>query len=913
MGNIWFILRRDLKRLIRVPAAWVTLFGLVVIPCLYAWFNIAGFWNPYENTQHIKVAVANEDTGADSALLGKLDLGQQLVDKLKENHQLGWTFLNKSEAMQCVESGDCYAAIVIPKDFSQDMASVITDSQNRPQLDYYVNEKVNAVAPKITDVGATTVDRQVNSTFVSTASSVISDIVNKANISIDEQSNATVDKTRAQLTKTKNNLEKTQTLIDDLQKTLKDTKTKTQDAKDALAQVDSAAKSAGTGLNQASDLLTQTQQNFNTFLANSSKQFDQGSALYLKASNQMQTDATNIANGVLAANGATAGALNELKSINQTNAQILSDLQAVDISDLSPTLNQQYQALISQLKTNNEQTSAAITTATNLNDATQKTAQSSLDTITQFGNTSNTTLGAITDARNTITTGALPKLNAGLSSLASTSGALGASASSQTQLVAQTNIVLDQLAGLCDSASSTLDSTSDLLDTFVSKLDQVGTDLGTLASANILQDLLGSDGTLDATRIANFMLSPTVLDTHTLYPINSYGSGMAPLFTSLALWVGAFMLMVLMRLEVDDEGLEGRNVTMNQTYIARFLLLAILAILQGLTCSIGDLIIGVQSANRFVFILTAIFASLTYLSIAYALSTTFMHVGKALVVVLVMVQIPGASGLYPIEMMPRFYRILYPFFPFTYTIDAFREAIAGFYDHRWIKMVLMLLVFVIASFFLGLVIRPLMSNLNHLFAREIHESDMIVGEQVYTPTHRFNLMQVLQALTNQGGYRKQIESKAQRFAKLYPRLMRGALIAGIIVPIILAVTFSLTDGTKLVALATWIAWILIIIAYLMVVEYIRDSLHRQLELTSLNEQSLRSMLFTSSSAGRTGWRSKLMNAVQSSAGSAEADDELSEEEADHIDDLADTLDIHPDDVHRHIALHHGRHNSRSQS
>ena len=192
MRNIWFILKRDLKRLVRVPTAWVIIFGLTFIPALYAWFNIAGFWDPYGNTSGIRVAVANEDKGADSSLLGKMNLGDQIVGTLKKNHQLGWQFMSKAEAMECVESAHCYAAIVIPGDFSEAMANVLTSSGTRPQLDYYVNEKANAVAPKITGVGATTVDRQVNSTFVSTASSVISGIVNTTNTSISSQADSSV-------------------------------------------------------------------------------------------------------------------------------------------------------------------------------------------------------------------------------------------------------------------------------------------------------------------------------------------------------------------------------------------------------------------------------------------------------------------------------------------------------------------------------------------------------------------------------------------------------------------------------------------------------------------------------------------------------------------------------------------------
>ena len=131
MRNVLQILRRDLKRLVTVPAAWVIMIGITIIPPLYAWFNIYGFWNPYGNTQGIKVAVANVDKGTDNALLGKMNLGDQIEDTLKDNDQLGWEFMGKAEAMEAVQSGDCYAAIIIPSDFSEDLANVVTGSKNR--------------------------------------------------------------------------------------------------------------------------------------------------------------------------------------------------------------------------------------------------------------------------------------------------------------------------------------------------------------------------------------------------------------------------------------------------------------------------------------------------------------------------------------------------------------------------------------------------------------------------------------------------------------------------------------------------------------------------------------------------------------------------------------------------------------
>lgn len=156
MGNILKVLKRDFARLFTVPAAWVIMFGMVFIPPLYSWYNIVGFWDPYGNTNGITVAVANNDTGTDNALIGKQNLGGQIVNQLKDNDQLGWTFVTEAEAMSQVESGKAYAAIVIPKDFSNDLAGVVTGGKDKPTLQYYVNEKASAIAPKVTDVGAST-------------------------------------------------------------------------------------------------------------------------------------------------------------------------------------------------------------------------------------------------------------------------------------------------------------------------------------------------------------------------------------------------------------------------------------------------------------------------------------------------------------------------------------------------------------------------------------------------------------------------------------------------------------------------------------------------------------------------------------------------------------------------------------
>ena len=840
MGNVLAILKRDLIRMLKVPAAWVIAAGLTFIPPLYAWFNIVGFWNPYGNTQGIQVVVANNDKGTDNALIGKQNLGSQIVTQLKANHQLGWSFAEGSEAMNRVESGKAYAAIIIPKDFSDRMAGVVTGG-DRPQLEYYVNEKASAIAPKITDVGASTVDTQVNGTFVSTVSEVLAQAVNKATDKAGTTAGTIQTKTLASLDTAHRDVVNTRGNISELTDTLKQTPAKTQQAREALNDVQRLATDASNGMTSTSQLIGATQSTLNTFVANTSGTLDTGTSMLSQASQQATDGVTQVAGGLTVANGAVGDAVTTLTQVNQSNKQVIDKLKS--LADQLPGDNAATQALddaIAKLEKQNATTAETLKDAKTLNDDTAKTVTSVSGLATDFNKATQTTLTTTTNARKTLTSGALPQLNSGLSTLAGTTGTLAGGLTSQGALVSQTTLVLDQLDRAAADTVTALGDTDKALAGMETKLDTVATDIRALDTSSMLGDLFGSDGKLDTKRIAEFMLSPTVINKQALYPVNAYGSGMAPLFTNMALWVGAFALAVILKLETDDEGIE--NMTITQGYMARFLLFCVFAAMQGFVTTVGDLIIGVQTVSAFAFVLTGIITSLVYATLIFALSSTFLHVGKGVCVALIILQIPGASGLYPIEMMPDFFRNLYPFFPFTYSIDAFRETIGGFYDGHWFNKIGHLLLFAVFGLALGLFIRPLMANVNRLFAREIEESDMIIGEPVHMPGTEYRLSTAVRMLTSHEGYRERIERQAARFAVLYPQLKRGALVAGIVVPVILAVTFSLTPNTKLEALLAWIIWILLIIAFLIAIEFMNDNLRRQMELGNLDDEAIRAYI-----------------------------------------------------------------------
>ncbi|MCT4567403.1 YhgE/Pip family protein, partial [Bacillus thuringiensis] len=184
MKQIWRIYKTDLRNVAKHWAAIVIVLGLMILPSLYAWFNIKASWDPYGNTKEVPIAVSSQDAG--SNLRGKdINIGKEIVDSLKKNKNLGWKFVDEKQAIYGVERGDYYASITIPKDFSEKIATVLDENPKKPELDYYVNEKVNAIAPKITAKGASGITEEISKNFVKTANGEIFKIFNDLGIDLE--------------------------------------------------------------------------------------------------------------------------------------------------------------------------------------------------------------------------------------------------------------------------------------------------------------------------------------------------------------------------------------------------------------------------------------------------------------------------------------------------------------------------------------------------------------------------------------------------------------------------------------------------------------------------------------------------------------------------------------------------------
>ncbi|MCY7487656.1 MULTISPECIES: YhgE/Pip domain-containing protein [Paenibacillus] len=233
MKNILRIYKTDLRNIITNPAAIIVILAVVILPSLYAWFNILPSWDPYANTKDVAVAVANLDKGA--KVEGKdLDVGKKVMDQLKENNKLGWKFVTKEEAVKGVNHGDYYAAIVIPEDFSEKISSVISDHPEKAQLDYYINEKINAISPKVAGAGASTLVSNISSNFVETANKAIFDIFNDVGLKLETN--------EPDIKKLRDNIFKLEEKLPEIEKLMKSGQVDIIKAKDFVSKAESAIR-----------------------------------------------------------------------------------------------------------------------------------------------------------------------------------------------------------------------------------------------------------------------------------------------------------------------------------------------------------------------------------------------------------------------------------------------------------------------------------------------------------------------------------------------------------------------------------------------------------------------------------------------------------------------------------------------
>lgn len=860
---MWAILWHDLKKIFTNPVAIIITIGITILPSAYAWLNIISNWDPYANTRHISVAVANLDAGASSQLTGEVNVGEQVVSQLKENDQLGWTFVKtRKEAVEGVESGRYYAAVVIDKNFSRSLVRMITSGGSRPELNYYVNEKLNPIAPKITDSGATALDNLLNAAFIGTASTAVSDQLNistdKAKSLIEGAHAKTISKLddlMTTLSETKDGLEHARTALDE---TVGKTHSVQQAVNDTKAAVDSARKAADQAARTASASSTAA----SGFSNNAAGNLASSSASLSLLGVQVGQAGTTMSSSLSTANAdvATVNArLNTLLAKNDAAVAALSSVLDNSTLDKNSDAYKQLESTLSDLQTLNKQQHDAVN---NFSQKAQESLSSAQDSVSNLSSTLSSSALSSASSFQSLSASLNGSLSTSLTGSIDAAGSLASvSAASLGQVsssLEQSNNVIAQLRSLLQQTSSTIQASENSIEQVCTHINTVRTDFAALDSSALAQRL--RDTNLDANAIGSFMQKPVELEQKSVYPVHNYGSAIAPFFTNIALWVGGFVLIAVMKIEVDASSLKAARrarkhkqakssfaaavrtrVRNSEAFMGRWLLFAFLGAAQGFVATVGDLIIGIQVEHPVAFVCAGMFASVVYVTVIMALAATLRHIGKALAVILVVMQVPGSSGTYPIEIMPPFFQALEPWLPFTYSINAMRETVAGYYGMEYTKNLGMLSLYLLSAFVLALAIRPYLLNLNALFDRRLAETDLLLSEETRDDGARFRLGSVVQMLMRHDEFARSLRRKAARFGALYPRLVSYGLVAIFAVPLLLLVLLFTVEA-KIVFLMLWLLSVVVLDFYLISLEYIREVYERELGMSELSESALRTQV-----------------------------------------------------------------------
>ena len=762
MKLIWGIFKRDMCHATRNVIAVIVSKGLVEVRALYAWFNIAASWDPYGNTKALKVAVANNDKGYKSDLVPvRINVGETIISTLRANDQLDWQFVNSDKAIDGVESGEYYAAIVIPKSFSADMMTLFSPDIKHAQLKYYLNEKINPIAPHITDQGATTVVNTIDKTFAKTIAQVGLDLA--SNIlrysqspqmaeymrNLDDNLTTVADTLTGasqQVTSYSQLLGSANDIVDSTGRLLSSATKAGRQARNALKQ----GKSGATSITSAGASVTSS---VNTALNQVSDAFDQVAAKVNKAFDALGTDSTTAAN--------------QLKELSEqiSSGESLYDTYITSLKHMRASVEQlpdgdaAKQALLDAIDREIALLEAA-------KGDTQKLAQELKDASTQVTQNAAAAehsrkeiLGriasakqSITDVRDDYTTNVKPKIDA-LASTVST-------------LISQTDGMITQLNGTADdlddvtsgvgsnvaSIQSTLGAIAKKLDSSAATVKELITKLDAGDSDSVSDsgesDELRALTTANASTLSTLISAPVALHRVAVYPIANYGSAMAPFYTILSIWVGAIILCAMLKVTISDRekahvlglgdalpriagpsrpGNASRwGLRLDHEYFGRYAIFALLALLQGTLVCLGDMyFLGVQANHALQFLAVGWLAALVFSNIVYTLTVSFGDIGKAVAVVLLVMQVAGSGGTFPIETLPKFFQLLYPFLPFPHAIDAMHAAMAGSYGNEYLLDMVYLALLLIPSLLLGLVLRKPVIRLTTWVSRNLESTKVM--------------------------------------------------------------------------------------------------------------------------------------------------------------------------------------------
>ena len=735
MKNIWKIFTGDLKKLVKQPFALVIIIGLCVIPSLYAWFNIFANWDPYANTGGIPVAVVSLDKDYTRKDGSVVNMGESVLESLHSNTSVKWVFLDtEEEAQEGVEAGKYYAAIVITDKFTYSMYNVFSDDFENPSLIYYQNQKSNAIATKITDTVAGTLQNTINETFIKVAATTIFEEGNS--VSDQMQGDSYVEEFCADLEELNDNLKEYSTMIDTFRAGNDRLEAAITHVNYEIPVMQKKLDATTASLNQSSQNLSSTRDTLSNFSTNvdtsmstiqtsledMKKILDQSkladdTAQMTKDLNKVARD-TNTLNGqvnnLLAAlieqrvQGSVSGGDASTGSGSGNTAATDAAIEA--LKAMQKELDMMNTVIGSVLESTDEQ--AAEKAKVNVNNA-----------MNNLKNVIDSCENSVSNMQGIYKNNLVPQMQKVLTNMSDSLNQVTTLVNTLSNTVQNIGVVMEGVGDAVDGTSESLGQIQGVVDGISQKLTDLTEQLEG-ASEEEMMDILVRFLGGDPDSLGAYFASPVTMETIAMYPVATYGSAMTPFYSTLAIWVGSTILVALVKVKASPKNL--KNVQSYQLYFGRYLLFLLLAQIQAAIIVAGDLwLLKVNIVEPGLFFLAASFTATAFSLLIYSLTLAFGDVGKAVCVIVMVLQIAGSSGTFPIELLPDIYQKIYIFFPFPYAITAMREALAGMYGTAYMAALAKLILFMLEGLLIGLVIRIPFVKLNHFVEERMEDTELM--------------------------------------------------------------------------------------------------------------------------------------------------------------------------------------------
>lgn len=713
MKTIKKIYLTDVKNLTKNLFALIIAIGVCFLPALYAWFNIYSNWDPYGNTGSLQMAAYCSDQGYTDESGEYINVGNEIMNEMAGNDKVDWHFVStKKEAVKGVESGEYYAAVVIEKDFTYNMYNMFIETDNQPTLMFYQNQKKNPVATKISDTVVSTLEQNINEQFIKVMTETLFSTANDIRSDIDSEGGT--DAFIKKLENLNEDLVSYQDMLDHIITGNAVLSANMTEAEGDTQYLQQETQNSAVHLEEAQNSLQETQITVNSYKEEVNSTVDTILVLLTDVENSLNkatvsNDVDVVANACKQAEEDTDHLVTDLDALSQS-------LQAANVLDEPTKLTlDQISKYVKEMQT--------VVKSLGIGSSYDKSAKEIKAAEEQMANDVQKTIDDVNTSKDLVNNQLMPQLNNCLYSLEDVMSNTSDLMQNMSGVLASMGDVFGSMQTTISSCDSSLEKTRDALGEINNKitkaLDQVKTVEGDERVAVLVNALSG-----DPEVYGQYFSEPVKIESIAIYPVENYGSAVAPFYTVLSIWVGVIILAAIIKVKIDPKKYpEAGPATL---FFGRGVFFLVMGQIQTVITVLGDLfLLKIQCVHPFLFWLVSALTSLTFTLLIYALVYTFGDVGKAIAVVILVLQIAGSSGTYPIELLPEFFQKVYIFFPFPYAINAMRESICGLYETDVVVYLLQLSIFLIPALVIGLLLRIPFENINNYMEKRMEDTEMM--------------------------------------------------------------------------------------------------------------------------------------------------------------------------------------------